>query len=99
MPPGALKVDRTTRWGNPFTTLACGSAAAAVELHRRWLQGEIGAPDGSAAPSADIIRAALAGHDLACWCRPGTPCHGDLLVAIANGSDRDRDNDNDNDSG
>ena len=88
MPPGALKIDRTTRWGNPFTILAGGSAAAAVEQHRRWLHGELGAPDGSAPPSAAAIRAALAGHDLACWCRPGTPCHGDLLVMIANGGDR-----------
>jgi hypothetical protein len=27
----------------------------------------------------------LGGHDLACWCKPGEPCHADLLLEIANG--------------
>lgn len=26
----------------------------------------------------------LRGHDLACWCPPGLPCHADVLLAIAN---------------
>ena len=29
----------------------------------------------------------LAGHDLACWCPLGQPCHADLLLRIANGGD------------
>jgi hypothetical protein len=35
-------------------------------------------------PSRDDIRAELAGHNLACWCRPGTPCHADILIQLAN---------------
>lgn len=27
----------------------------------------------------------LQGHDLACWCPVGQPCHADLLLARANG--------------
>ena len=27
---------------------------------------------------------ALRGHDLACWCKDGTPCHADVLLEIAN---------------
>lgn len=27
----------------------------------------------------------LEGKNLACWCRPGEPCHADLLIDIANG--------------
>lgn len=27
----------------------------------------------------------LPGHDLACWCKPGTPCHGDYLLGLVNG--------------
>lgn len=34
------------------------------------------------------IRAALAGKDLACWCPEGQPCHGDVLLAIANATER-----------
>ena len=31
----------------------------------------------------DAIRE-LAGHDLACWCPLGQPCHADVLLALAN---------------
>ena len=85
MPPGALKVDRTTKWGNPFTVAVFGSAAVAVAQHGRWLRGEIAAPDGAAPPSTEASRAGLSGPDLACWCPLGGPCHAELLLAIANG--------------
>jgi len=26
----------------------------------------------------------LRGHDLACWCKPGHPCHADVLLELAN---------------
>ena len=86
MPPGAVKVDRTTRWGNPFTVADCGTAAVAVANHGRWMRGEIPAPGGGSPPDAAAIRTALAGRDLACWCPAGGPCHADLLLRIANGS-------------
>jgi hypothetical protein len=66
MPAGAVKVDRTTRWGNPFTVADCGSAAIAVASHGRWMRGEIAAPGGADPPTAEAIRAALGGRDLAC---------------------------------
>lgn len=28
----------------------------------------------------------LPGHDLACWCKVGTPCHGDYLLGMVNGN-------------
>jgi hypothetical protein len=85
MPPGAVKVDRTTRWGNPFSVADSGTVAVAVARHGRWLRGEIPAPGGSEPPKPAEIRAALAGHDLACWCPLTGPCHADLLLRIANG--------------
>ena len=36
-------------------------------------------------PSLDRIRRELGGRDLACWCPAGEPCHGDALLAVANG--------------
>ena len=84
MPPGAVKVDRTTRWGNPFTVADCGSVAVAVAQHRRWMQGEVIAPDGQAPPSVSELHAALAGRDLACWCPLTGPCHAELLLTLAN---------------
>jgi hypothetical protein len=34
----------------------------------------------------DEIRRELRGRNLACWCKPGTQCHADFLVEIANSS-------------
>lgn len=33
--------------------------------------------------------AELAGRDLACWCPLDFPCHGDVLLELANGPDED----------
>jgi hypothetical protein len=85
MPANALKVDRTTRWGNPFTIAEYGSVAAAVAQHGRWMRGEVPAPGGSEPPSREAIRAGLGGRDLACWCALTGPCHADLLLSLANG--------------
>ena len=84
MPANTLKVDRTTRWGNPFTIAECGSAAVAVAQHGRWMRGEIAAPGGVEPPSRDVLRTALGGRNLACWCAPNGPCHADLLLLLAN---------------
>jgi hypothetical protein len=51
-----------------------------------WLRGTLdpklspGPP-----PSRDAIRTELRGYNLACWCKPGTPCHADVLIELANG--------------
>jgi hypothetical protein len=86
MPANTVKVDRTTRWGNPFGAADCGSVAAAVAQHGRWMRGEIAAPGGAEPPTAEAIRGALAGRNLACWCPANGPCHAELLLAIANRS-------------
>src|SRR5689334_10708408 len=83
MPPGTVKVDRTTRWGNPFTPAQCGSIAVAVARHAQWMRGEIAAPEGQTPPSDADIRGALSGFNLACWCPLDGPCHADLLLRIA----------------
>ena len=84
MPANTVKVDRTTRWGNPFTIAECGSAAIAVAQHGRWMRGEIGAPGGVEPPARDALRTALGGRNLACWCALNGPCHADLLLILAN---------------
>lgn len=91
----AKRITRPGRWGNPFTIEDTAkrykldpeaAQAKAVELCAQWLRGTLdpklspGEP-----PSRTEIRAELAGHNLACWCRPGTPCHADTLLALANG--------------
>ena len=39
MPADTVKIDRTTRWGNPFTPQEHGSIAAAVALYGQWMAG------------------------------------------------------------
>jgi hypothetical protein len=40
---------------------------------------------GAAPARADIVRD-LRGKNLACWCKPGDPCHADVLLELANAS-------------
>lgn len=91
----AKRITRPGPWGNPFTIADAAirygldrdaAQAKAVDLCAHWLRGTLD-PDLSpgSPPSRDQIRAALAGHNLACWCRPGTPCHADVLIELANG--------------
>lgn len=47
---------------------------AAVDAYRSYVEYEATVP---------WIRE-LAGHDLACWCPLGEPCHADVLLQIAN---------------
>lgn len=78
-----------------------GRRAAAVKMYRLVLTGEripkpvddrdemarlfmtVTIPPDFPTP-ADVIRE-LRGKNLACWCRPGEPCHADVLLEIANG--------------
>lgn len=91
----AKRVTRPGKWGNPFTIEETAAKyglnpdaaqAKAVALCAQWLRGTIdpkltpGRP-----PSRADIRAELGAHNLACWCKPGTPCHAEVLIELANG--------------
>jgi hypothetical protein len=87
----AQSVARPGPWGNPFTIDAVmaetgldrtASQAEAVARHARWMLGEIDAD--RPPPPLSEIRSALGGKNLACWCREGTPCHVETLLALAN---------------
>jgi hypothetical protein len=91
----ARRITRPGPWGNPFTiadTAAkyglddAAAQAKAVELCGQWLRGELDpALSPGPPPSREVIRAELGQRNLACWCRPGTPCHADVLIEMANG--------------
>lgn len=124
MPSNTVKVDRTTKWGNPFNFKAAahcwtaisygcrgdpaGRHEASVKAFRQWVESGkfmlltgvgLYATDGkkkvAAAVSPDVaapkaptladIRRELRGKNLACWCKPGSPCHADVLIELANG--------------
>ena len=87
MPPNTLKVDRSTRWGNPMRTREGYPPAQAVSDYRLWVTGADASnfdDEFGAAPTLAEIRFSLAGRNLACWCRIGQPCHADILLEIAN---------------
>jgi hypothetical protein len=99
IPPNTVKVDRSTKWGNPFTVAECREAgyigtdeaiaARCVEAFRVWLgpmwRNNWQGPESEAARAAILDNIAhLCGKHLACWCKPGSPCHADVLLEIAN---------------
>ena len=75
--PDVVRIDRATRWGNPFVIGRDGPHAEVIEKYRAWLWREIRA---GRVPLEDL--AALHGRRLACWCAPEA-CHGDVLAAAA----------------
>ena len=91
MPPDTVKVDRSTKWGNPFVVKPGRTRDYAVKLFGGMLQGYLciscdsPTPDEQKAYRRMVIldHAELRGKNLACWCPIGAPCHADVLLALA----------------
>lgn len=83
-----VKVDRTTKWGNPFVVGKPGGAYTAKVVDRRhaYLLFKSVAADNEKLVAA--ARAELRGKNLACWCPKDDPyedcCHAAVLLEIAN---------------
>ena len=73
----AVRIDRKTRWGNPFVIGRDGDRDEVIEKYRRWLWQEIKARRIGLIPLSE-----LAGRDLACWCAPNR-CRGEVLAQAA----------------
>lgn len=78
LPAHTKVVARPTRWGNPFRAVSPGDRPEAVARYRQW----IGQP-GQRALREEAIRC-LRGHNMACWCPLGGPCHADVLLELVN---------------
>ena len=96
MPPNTVKIDRTTRWGNPFNWkegVEIGGEAwakgAAVDLYREMILRPA-KNDPRNPPTLEEIREKLRGKNLACWCKHAEPCHGAVLLQIANAPEQVR---------
>ncbi len=72
---GAIRIDRETRWGNPFRIGEHGSREEVTALYRKDLWKRIRSGD---LALADL--AALNGKDLAC---AAGDCHGEILAGAA----------------
>lgn len=91
LPPNTVKVDRSTKWGNPYY-----GDDGSVPQYVSWFRTDLVAEIESEAPrepdhpwcqhfwriKQDISE--LRGKNLACWCPLDQPCHADVLLEIAN---------------
>jgi hypothetical protein len=76
---GCVNDDNPGEWGNPYNKFRkTMTAEERVALFHRDLL------NGSLRFTVDDVRRKLKGKDLMCWCKPGDPCHGDVLLRIAN---------------
>lgn len=87
MPADVVYVGRGSKWGNPVRAgiFKGFTAADAVENFTRWIDGDLGLRSYGKPPSCEEIKRELRGRNLACWCKPGEPCHADVLLEVANG--------------
>jgi hypothetical protein len=94
----AISVARPTKWGNPHVALRCwfhgpmpelglpdfdAVTAADADREGRRIAAALFRVEAERRPEAF---AALRGRNLACWCKPGEPCHADVLLKLANRS-------------
>lgn len=81
-PENTVVVARPTKWGNPFPIAEYGRPRAIAAF--RAMLDDPAQRDALGYPDLEQIRAALAGKNLACWCPLDQPCHGDVLLEVAN---------------
>jgi hypothetical protein len=86
MPAGTVVVSRPTKWGNPHDWREYRenfpSALWADTTRDRWARERAVEAFREDANALDVSQ--LRGKNLACWCKPGDPCHADVLLEIAN---------------
>jgi hypothetical protein len=95
----AIKVDRATRWGNPFLVESMGREIAIDSFRRTGEMSDVELREHSSigpgweerkaelARVVAAIRAGLSelrGNNLACWCKHDEACHADVLLEMAN---------------
>jgi hypothetical protein len=85
MPPNTIKVDRSTRWGNPFVIGKIGP------MNRMVIDAESACGHFRAMLQDDQLRqvceyptdlSELRGRNLACWCDLDDFCHADILLQV-----------------
>lgn len=75
LPSNAVRIDRATKWGNPFIVDVNGTRDEVIEMYRKHLWYTMNTQPNR----KQEMLSELAGRNLACWCAP-LPCHGDVLI-------------------
>lgn len=78
-PPNTVVVARPSGWGNPHRIGWCDRCG--VEHTREEAIAEY---EAELDEVSLVLLEQLRGKNLACWCKPGEPCHGDILLRLAN---------------
>ncbi len=78
-PDNTVYVGRPGKFGNPFPVEQLGRDEA-IRRYEAWIQ------EPEQKGLFDVARATLRGKNLGCWCRPGLPCHADVLLRLVNGT-------------
>lgn len=71
--PYDVRIDRATKWGNPFRIGPDGTREEVIEKYREWIKTR---------PDLLASLHELKGKRLGCWCKPQA-CHGDVLAELA----------------
>ncbi len=75
MPPNTKVVDRRGKWGNPYPL----GSDPTLSRYREYLI--------AAVESGELDLSELYSYDhLACWCKPGSMCHADILLDLVEAS-------------
>ena len=72
-----VRIDRKTKWGNPFHIGVDGTREEVIKKYEEWLLTQ------------DHLMESLPnlkGNKLGCWCKPRS-CHGDVLARLADAYD------------
>lgn len=87
----AINIARPGPLGNPFIVGEDGTRAECVHLFRMMLGGNLAISTKASVESQRLVISYIAEHlkalrnrNLACWCPPGAPCHGDPLLELLN---------------
>lgn len=75
LPANTVYVGRPTKWGNPFRPGPDLTRTRMIAKYRAYLRRK---------PELMKALPELRGKNLACWCKPGDPCHADVLLKLAN---------------
>jgi len=84
MPENTVSVTRPGKWGNPykegvysrFLGRKCEDVFDCITSFKYYVNSSV--------KLKKIIKEELKGKDVACWCKEGADCHGDILLKIAN---------------
>jgi hypothetical protein len=73
-PNDAVYIGRPSKWGNPYVIGRDGSRELVIARYRDYILKS---------PLLGAVLKELRGKHLVCFCAP-LPCHGDVLLEIAN---------------